>query len=314
MRKKINIIILFITVAAFSCKKNHSKDDPGSSVSKAHTVTLTINPSGFLQSISNNSKLNVNSTVNPSDFKNYIDTLYISFAGKVYTYNTKNLTAINIPSQQLFPGTYKAFAFGGKKGFRFDQSYLVAYYAPADPQNFLSSGLWQDSFAALQSFTVSDADVTVNLSLARIDAALEVVIQDKLPSNVSYFTVDVSKEYYFYYPANDLAYDTYPNEELRAPGAMIKYVVADTSKGKPNFTMDRIMLNTNSNFYLTISAYDSANSLIASKVVSNIKLTKNQKSILTGTLFGGSTSNAAGSTLPVKADTSWNSTPILKPF
>jgi hypothetical protein len=312
MRKKINIIILFMMVAVFSCRKDHSKGDSTSPTNKAHTVKLTINTSGFSQSIGNNSKLNLNSAVGASDFKNYFDTLYINFANKIYTYSTKNLTAINIPSQELFPGTYTAYAFGGQKGMLLNPSYSIAYYSIPDI-SFIAD-LWKDSFAASQKFTISDADVTVNLNLVRINSAIEVVIQDAIPNNVSYITLNVSQDYNFYSVPDGSISDLAPFDDLRGSTAATKYTVADTSKGKSNFTMDRIMLNTTSKFDLTISAYNSANSLIAFKVVKDIKLTKNQKSILTGTLFGGSTSNSVGSTLPLTADTSWNSTPILKSF
>ncbi|WP_413666329.1 hypothetical protein ACEN9X_17420 [Mucilaginibacter sp. Mucisp86] len=301
MRKKINIIILLITVAAFSCKKEHSKSDPGSPDNKAHTVTLTIDPSGFSQSIGNSNKLKVNSTVNPVDFRNYIDTLYINFNDKVYTFSTKNLTTINIPSQQLFPGTYKAFAMGGKKGLRFYViSVLDATY----------DGQWKDSFCANQSFTVANSDLTVSLNLQRVNAALEVIIQDSIPKNASYITLALSKEYHYYLPKVNLV----DQNVIDNASWVNKYTIADNLKEKPNFTIDQIVLNTIAPFNLTIIAYDASNRPLATKVINNVKLAVNQKAIFTGTLFGGATSNNTGSNFPVQVDTSWNSVPILKPF
>jgi hypothetical protein len=312
MTKKINIIVVLLGVVLFSCKKERSRTN--NPEKKLHTVTLKINGNGFTQSIMGNGKLKVNSATDPAAFKNYFDILYINCNDKVYIDSTKNLTALNI-SQQLYPGTYKAVAFGGKYMAAFDGNNAYYYSPPVVLQNTVTDPellLWKDSFYGSQNFTVADTDLTINLNLNRINALLEINITDALPSKVRQFRLDFSVNYVYFklLEGTVLASPVVSTRNLFLEGFAVG--VPDSLKGKPNFKIDYISLNTVTPFDVTISAYDNTGALIVKKVIQNVKLVVNQKSIYTGKLFEGITDHNVG--FPTKIDTAWNPIHITKSF
>jgi hypothetical protein len=306
MKKYTYLLVLAIMLSVYACKKDKNQQTGNT----PHKVTINITGGNFSQNITSftGSHIRTDAVVtDPSSFKNYIDTLYVILNNKVYSYGLGTFSKMNLTTS-LLPGTYSVSAAGGWNTvlsgyavyYNQDENLLVPF--PPYRQTF-TTGTWYDTFGGVQSFTVSNSDVTVNLQLNRVDAMLEVLIQDKIPSNVAAIMLTFTD--YSYYDVTSGQPDTataYSNNQY--------FAVADTSIGKPNFKMDVLTLSKNSS--LLITAYDKNGNVIASKTIAHTTLIPNEKTIYSGTLFGGISGNATGST--VSADTTWGPPAIIKSF
>lgn len=289
----LSAIILFIG----GC----SKDKPAQpATGTLHTVKINITSADFSQQLisSNNSRIKTDAVISdPGLLKNYIDTLYVNFAGKEFHFGKKTFSSMIITNKFSSGSSVYVKGIAGKSNLTVEDN--GAYYG-------LYGGLpWSDCFAGQQTFTVGNSDITVNFQLNRIVADLKVIIQDKLPTNLDHITLAFSKSYWRY---NLITMQTDTATDPLLNKRSYDYAVADTSVGKPNFMIDFLTINTIAPFTLTISAYDKSKNLIASKVITNIKLTTNQKTILTGTLFGGTTNSNPG--YNASADTTWGATTV----
>ncbi|MDN5287450.1 MAG: hypothetical protein JWR38_3724 [Mucilaginibacter sp.] len=304
MTKKINIIIMFFVWATFSCKKEHSSNNMPNN--KLHTVTLKINGSSFTQSIVKAGNLKVNTVNDLSLFKNYMDTLIISFADSTYGFSTKNLTSINI-SRKLKPDNYNIYVLGGQKGL-YVKGYAAVYPQNGDGSGYYVAEHWKDSFYGKQAFTVSDTDVNLNVGLTRVNAGIEVNMTDAIPQNVTRFTLENSVSYVY------LNFNTgealVPFDHPDHPLAAFTVNVPDSLKGKTNFKINYYSIYFGS-YNFTIKAFDKNGVVVASKTF-NVLLKRNQKIAYSGPFFGSSTSNNAG--FAVSTDPTWDPVQIIKYF
>ena len=71
-----------------------------------------------------------------------------------------------------------------------------------------------------------------------------------------------------------------------------EFILSEEDKGQTNktFLMHVFRAGSGEYFNLSIKAYDNHNALIAQKVVTNVNVRRNQKTTLTGNLFGSGTS------------------------
>lgn len=205
MTKLTHIIIAFLVLIAFSCKKEHASNN--NPTGKLYTVTFNINGDGFARSIMKSDTLKVNDVTDPAEFKKHIGLLYVNMARNITegggyspvsnVYDTKTMTTLNL-TKQYVAGNYKIYILGGQYGL-FDGSNGSAAFYQGDPRNYPTpyfTGHWKDSFYGTQAFTVKDNDLTVNLNLNRINAGIEVDITDALPQNVTRFTLEFSSDDY----------------------------------------------------------------------------------------------------------------------
>jgi hypothetical protein len=93
-----------------------------------------------------------------------------------------------------------------------------------------------------------------------------------------------------------------PSEVMTFPVA-----IPASAKGQSNFTVDRIIGNTDSSSSVTISCKDASGHVIASTTVANVRCYENQKTVLSGNLFTANNGQAP-QTFVIKVDTAWNST------
>lgn len=294
MKKISHITILFLTLFALSCKKEHAENNNPDD--KLYNVTVKLGGGGFTQSIAQSGNLKVNATVtDPALFRNYFDLLMVSMyvpdapgGGTSYLLNdsTKNITTINI-SKRVKPGTYTIKAFGAKYGFDGYNSYF---------ENNKRVRM-KDTFYGEKTFTVTNADVTESINLARITALLEINITDVLPLPVTRLSLDFTEK---------------DNPTKLLDTLNINIPVAQ--RGKPNFKISYFSLWNGTSFDLTIKAYDKTNLPLTVKIIKNITLTTNQKSVFNGTLFGGPSSGSSSSGFPTKVDTTWNPVQIIRTF
>jgi len=301
MKKYIYLLPFLFIFFIYACKKDKQKQ----SGSNLHSFKVNVVGADFSQQIAG---FNGNSTrrtdavvTDPSLFKNYIDTLVIRTPLRVDKYDKNTFSSINNISGLLAPGKYYISAMGYQHNGHGDDRYI--YYG--DDDNDRVTNTWYDTYAGQASFTIADSDVTVNLQLHRVNADLEVIIKDKIPAVVNTITLELSADYWGYSPGvvngfnNGAPYTLFTNH--------LSYIIPSTAIGTANYTMDVLSVNTTTPFTLTIAAYDIKGNMIATRIINNVSLTANQKSIYTGILFGGITNEGGYHAV---ADTTWGATTI----
>jgi len=149
--------------------------------------------------------------------------------------------------------------------------------------------------------TVGSANVTDNITVNRIVGQLEVNIEDAISNNVAYLAVvrDGENEGYSFYNDIPFGYTTVPDGIIYQD--LQRTVITATDHGTTNFKTYRFVLNTLTPFTVKIIAVDASNNIVAQTTVNNVRVYKNQRTILTGRLFG-----PASTTFSITAHVAWD--------
>ena len=198
-------------------------------------------------------------------------------------------------------GTYPVRIFAGKKGLTTVQlDYLpIANYG-------YGGYYWQDTFWAGFNITVNGGSVTQNVTLARTVSKIELQILDNIPTNASTISMSIDPQF----GSQSVLYGDL-DSDYYTDSVQYNVTIPISAKGKPNFTVDRIIAPS---YPLTvkITCKDAGNNIIATATASNVGTNANKKTILSGNLFGGPVGNSQN--FQVKIDTAWNTTPINASF
>jgi hypothetical protein len=161
---------------------------------------------------------------------------------------------------------------------------------------------WKDTFFKMFPLTISNSNLNQTVALSRIVGQLEVNINDALPANAKTFIIKINKEIFAY------------SASKTTPDPQTAYVLADTAAipasaiGTNSFKIYSLIGNTNSLFNVTISCYDASNLLIQQATVDSVNCIANERTILSGNLFGSSDS------FTMSLNAAWNPTTINVPF
>lgn len=310
---------LLLAVAAilflFSCKKEHS----ASTMPPGKKYKLTFNVSNLAQQRANFSvkqkalstkRHNLADSVVALEGSS-IDVLYYyifdpSRPGQpvvhMITQDSTSCDQFGMLTDSLPAGHYIVAIVAGKKG-------LISQNGPAALSTLVGYGSlnWQDTFFYWAQIDVSATSANYNVTLHRIVGKLELQLLDSIPAAAKTIKIAVFQEFsalnMMFQQINDGIVDT---------GFTFK-TVPISAIGKPNFIVDRIQGATL--FYLNvyITAFDASNHVLAKVKVTGVKCNPNQKTILSGKLFGnGNADNTQ--TFQVKVDTAWDSTPLQQNF
>lgn len=187
-------------------------------------------------------------------------------------------------TDELSPGSYQIALGGG--------SPAVVYIQNNTYQSDFGAALLygDDLFFKKVPLTVTNTAVTQAIELKRISSQLVVNINDAIPANVSSIRVSLkdttgyimTKQQYFSY-----------NEHT------VTKQISAADAGKINY---RIVVNNSHNvtpFTITVSYVQSGKTV--SKVISNVVCKTNMRTILSGNLFGSSSTD-----FDMKIDRNWN--------
>jgi len=297
--KKTLFLLATVAILISSCKKDNSTTKPSA---KKYNVTFNVTNFSTKQSAFALKRHTGPSSADalPS-LNSYFDVLYYL----VYDQNANlvsrqqqdsTMSNMGTITDALPAGNYHVSIIAGKNGLFIEDP---NYYG-GDDYGY-GGNPWQDTFFSSFFITVGSDNISQGVTLTREVGKLEVKLLDNIPANAAYLTISTSQEAY--------GLDIWQGFYFYGPVGSVSFPVAipDSAKGKPNFTIDRLIANTNPINGLPINIVCTAadNSVIASITVQNVYCYANQKTIVSGDLF----SSIAGPTQSFTAvvDTAWSS-------
>jgi hypothetical protein len=292
------ITLLTIGTLLFSCKKE-IKNNGIVTPQKTYKVNFSVSGSGSsLKQVSGSSQLQSGGSSSlASQFSVLIYNIFDSKNNVVRQLVQQSTDAdFGAIDDSLAAGTYTVAIAAGQANL-FENEFVPTGSGTINPfcayflQNNATGstiGPFSDTFYAKTSLTISNAPVSLSVQLQRIDAELEIKINDALPANADHFTYSVDNEY--------LAFDLLtglPQAPLISPfilnysaPAPTTVTIPASAVGTAGFTMDHIVLNTSATHTVTFTCYDAQSNVLATRTVSNVTFQANTETILSGNLFG----------------------------
>ena len=316
--RKISLLLVLISVAIVSCKKEHKPVQPVSSTQK---VTFTVGFSQTTQAINSGklvaNALNVNSTPDTS-LTNHINIIYYSVfdsAGNLLhnVYQTSSDTSFGHYTDNLHAGTYTVTISAGTNigvsGGGTDLLSNAFIYGPGGVNS--SQGFVSDVFFKRISVTVGNNAVTSAVALNRLTSRLIVNINDAIPANSNYAKITISNVASRYYVGDDHIINV---NGVGNNGGTYNYTIPASAAGTLNYRIVTDFMYL-ADFDAGIEVGQTTNqvtTVYGSKAVPNVTAVPNMITLLSGSLFGGTGTHSTGG-FQVATDTSWN-TPIVKTF
>ena len=151
----------------------------------------------------------------------------------------------------------------------------------------------RETFCKTQSVTVtSTAPLSLNVTLNRISAKLEIISTDNRPAGIAKMRTTFAKGGKSFNPTTGLATVDTGFWQTNTPSAAV---------GSPIDIASLPLLYTDEeSMDVTIEALDAADNVLATKVVSNVPFKRTRATILSGAVFTAGTSGAA-----FKLETDW---------
>jgi hypothetical protein len=292
-------LLLFTIAAIFlsSCKKDRSATKPA--VTK-YKVTFNVNNFlGKQSAFALRRPAGPSSTDALPSLNTYFDVLYYivwntersAIEEVVQDSTMSNMGTI---TDALPAGDYRISIVAGKNGLVVDPNYFGA-------NDFGYGGnSWQDTFFASFQVTVGPGGINQGVTLNRVVGKLEVTLLDKIPANAANLTISTNQEAY--------GLDLWQGFYFFGPLEGVSFTVAipDSAKGKPNFTIDRLIGNCSGDgFPLNIVCTAADNSVIASASVPTVYCQANQKTTVSGNLFGALATSNSQQQFTTVIDTAW---------
>jgi len=279
--------ILSLALILFACKKSNKTEVQPEE--KKYNVSFTV--ADFNQEVVTLGKTSSKVSAIGDTLKNHSDNLYYyvynSAGSLVNTINQVSTSATyGTVSDKLPSGNYTVYlaATKGSAGvINVNESNNAAIYP--------GGGYWNDTFYKKVTFTVGTTDLTQSVRLDRVVGGAEVTLTDVIPSNAYKITILVQND------ANTIRLST-GSWEVGVTKTK-DFILAAGDKGQANKKFFTHIANTTSSVTLNIRCYDSNNGLIAEKIVNNVNVFKNKKTLLTGSLFNNATNPSAGFTVTV---------------
>ena len=300
--KKTLLLLAIAAIFISSCKKDNSAAKPAGKKYK-----VTFNVTNFL---SKQSAFALKRHAGPSSadalpsLNTYFDVLYYvvwnteksAIEEVVQDSTMSNMGTI---TDALPAGDYRISIVAGKNGLVIDDNFF------GNNDFGYGGNSWQDTFWTSFQLTVGSSDISQAVTLNRVVGKLEVTLLDNIPANAANITISTAQE------ASGL--DLWQGYFFTDPTENVSFTVAipDSAKGKPNFTIDRLIGNCGDNPLhsglspLNIVCTAADNSVIASTTVQNVYCYANQKTIVSGDLFSALASSPQS--FIVQVDTTWSS-------
>jgi len=282
--------VLSIALLLFGCQKSEQ-----SKPSKETKYNVSFKMDDFSQIVV--PMADKKSTAFGDTLKNYVTNLYFKLYDETGTLIKSNeqlssSATFGTFTEQLAQGEYTAFfvATTGALSFSGTQ-YTTSVYFPT------SNTFWNDTYAITYAFSVNSTPLTSLIKMGRAIGAIEVNIEDVIPSNISKVTLTYTKD----------------SPKLRLSGNA-DGIYGSTTK---EFTLTSADYNIQNKKFLmhvgnvfgvpstvVIKAYDTNGKLSTEKTVSNVIAYQNKKTVLTGQAFP-----SQNSTFKITVDPTWGTAP-----
>jgi len=288
----------------FSCRKERGPVTgfKGQSA-KRHAVTINVNnfklTHGSFALRHKSSTLASGDTI--TNIASYVDRLayvVLDSAFNPVKMISQDSTSANMGTvtDSLAAGTYFICMVAGKNGLALTPSAALL----GGTYDYAGKG-WQDTFWAQFQLIVGDHDISRAVTLNRVVGKLEVQLLDNVPANADSLFITVN---------GDALQKTLLDSAFffGSDTVTFKVGIPASAKGKPNFTVDRLVGVISQQFSVTLTCKDAGGNIIASATGNSVTCFANERTILSGNLFNGAGGGPSQS-FAVKADTAWNSTP-----
>jgi hypothetical protein len=271
-----NILFLFISglFILSSCKKEHKA--PVDPVGKKYRIVFNLkNPELFTNSAN---KLKVNTAtaanINILKYLNYL--VYDSNGFLVHRISQDTTTkSFGVFTDELVPANYTMVFVGGMLGIKYtgDTDHLTL-----SNSYLVQPSLHDDFFYKKINVNLSNAGVSQEISLDRIAAKLQIVIQDAIPADVTGIKVDYRDYYNFsFYSDSLLNYSATGVEQFSAN-------LKATDIGKVNYSFSNLIYNTYTPFTVVITVM--SNTMQRTPItITNVICKRNQITVLSGKAF-----------------------------
>ncbi|RVT99747.1 hypothetical protein EOD41_14985 [Mucilaginibacter limnophilus] len=268
---KFLFFLLAVILTSIACKKNESNRP--TSTDKTYTVTFNTT-----QNSDGNQKLMGKALRKNSTASAAASTLYYIVTDTA----SLNPTVLRTISQDsasnnfgmivdhLPAGHYMVYIVAGQQGLSL---YSTAVQYATNSANIA----WSDTFAARVPLTITNADVNQSVSLERIVAQLQVNINDALPSNAHSFAITVTNEYRYY--------DCHTQKPSGPAAQRFNNIIPVDRLGQANYNFGYIILNTYAPIKIRLICLSASGDTLADKTINNIKLVKNKRTVLSGSMF-----------------------------
>lgn len=267
--------ILFAGLTLFGCQKPAVKPD---TLTEAQTTKydVTFKVADFGSTVGAFNASTKGTMAVGDTLKNYADNLYYyvfsSTTGLLVKSISQNAltTGFGTITDQLPSGTYNVFmaASKGTLTLQAGNDYSVATYQ-ATP--------WSDTFTKTFTLTVGTSAVTQSVRLDRALGGLEVTLTDAIPSTVAKISLVFEKDASSIYMKSGLPF-------LNA-NAGKDFTIASSDIGVKNKKFFMYIGNTSTMATVSIYAYDAGNNIIAQKRVGPVMVSRNQITLLSGSLL-----------------------------
>jgi hypothetical protein len=302
--KKTLLILLAVPIFIFSCKKDNSATNKLAKKYKvSFNVTNFVSKQGAfaIRRNTGSSAAALPSLNTYFDVLHYIvyDDLHNTLEDVVQDSTMANMGMI---TDSLPAGTYRITIVTGKKGLVTRPDFFAAN------DYGYGGNSWQDTFFDSFMITIGSSNVSQDVTLSRVVGKLELTLLDNIPANADSIIVSTNQEAY--------GQDLFEGIFMFGGYTNVRFAVAipDSAKGKPNFTIDRLIGNCSSQFPLAIACKGTGNSIIASTTVQNVTCLANQKTIVSGDLFSALAGSNSQQQFTTKIDTAWGSSTTQSSF
>lgn len=263
----------------FACQKKEDLNPADTS----QLTNVTFSVSDFSQSDAPINKSSGSILALGDTLRNHADYLYAYIfssngsAAPVYLEQTSASATFGTISASLTPGPYIAVFVASRLPTNFNG---ITRYSSLSMQPGM-----EDIFITNQySFTVGAEAKTESVRLTRWTGAVEVNIEDAIPTNASKILIETPDD------SSGWVFSAGQYTGADNTSSFKEFALTSTDKGQVNRKFLMYIFNQSSGMVFKIKAFDSQNVLIAEKTVNNVSVQRNRKTLLSGKLFSSTTS------------------------
>jgi hypothetical protein len=301
MKKLRLFMLLAISVATVSCSKQNETATPEKS-DKLYDVNLSVSTFsteivGLTSSVGSTrgAVSATNSTNAVGDQISYIEYAIYNSSGLLVKNATqvKSLATFGTINEQLPAGSYRIFILGST------DTYIISKDNYASVYVYFGNRI-ADSFMKTIDIKVAEEPLSQSVVLERVVGKLEVQITDAIPANTAKITISSSSGTAVYFN----------NSYERNPYAKsTETTLTSADYGKLNFISSSFIIPLNSGSIISdvsIRAYNTTGGLMVDKIVKDVKVETNKKTVMTGKLFTTPAATTTGFSIGLNSD--WNTT------
>lgn len=279
-----------VTVATLSCTDteevlNQVDQDMGV------TAPVRVQVNDFTMSVDNIPEAQTRGTMNPADYTS-IKAITLAF----YATDGTNMyestqrqgdTSFGTFSCNLPIGSYTMVVIGTDTGEN-DQFSLISSTEAAYTSALVRETFWKTQIVSVTSSTPLDLSVTLN----RIVPQLTIYSTDARPAGVEKIRTTYSAGYKSFNPTTGLGIGNAGFSLTNRPGASVGTTVS--------FRNNTFLATDEQTMTITLDVLDAEDHVLISKIIPNVPLKRNRKTVLRGPLFTPSASTAS-----FQLETSW---------